>query len=367
MSTIVIVGTYKGVLILRSNPKTGEWDAGEFLFKGWSVTCSARDSGGRYYLGVTHEVYGATIIVSDDLENWRQIEQGPAYDGKSKGNADHMLIARQASDIRQVDQIWKLLCVGERIYAGVSEAGLFYSDDRGETWHGVNGLNAYQGRENWDAGFGGLCVHSLLFDANNAARMWCGISAAGVFRTDDGGDTWQKKNDGVFSPSPGFCVHSLAHDPANADLIYRQDHNGMYLSRNGGDNWSYIQAGLPMGSAQDQPCVFGFICEMDQKSNSVFVLPLEGDSYRFPHDGKLKVFRTRDEGQTWQALSEGLPQQHAFVNILRGAMSVDQQQPCGVYFGTTSGTVYASSNCGDSWNSLVRELPRIQSVEAYPV
>jgi len=134
MRTIVIVGTYKGVLILRSKAKAGEWDIGNFRFKGGSVTCSARDAGGRYYLGVTHEVYGATIILSDDLENWRQIDQGPTYDGKSKGNADHMLVARQESNVRQVDQIWKLLCVGERIYAGVSEAGLFFSDGGGDTW-----------------------------------------------------------------------------------------------------------------------------------------------------------------------------------------------------------------------------------------
>ena len=175
------------------------------------------------------------------------------------------------------------------------------------------------------------------------------------------------KNDGVYSPSPGYCVHSLAHDPANADLIYRQDHNGMYITRDGGDNWSKIEKGLPMGTAQDQACVFGFNCEMDQNSNSVFVLPLEGDSYRFPHDGKLQVFRTRDEGSTWQALNVGLPQNNAYANVLRGAMSVDNQAPCGVYFGTTSGTLYGSSDCGDNWQILARELPRIQSVEAYRV
>ncbi len=263
-----------------------------------------------------------------------------------------------------MDQIWKLHAVGDLLYAGVSEAGLFRSEDRGASWQPVRGLNEHPTRGSWNPGFGGLCAHTVLVDAQRPERIWVGISAAGVFRSDDGGTSWAPRNDGV-SEAEGFCVHSLAHDPARADVIYRQDHRGVYRTHDGGDTWQVAETGLPLATlSDDHRCAFGFPIRIDPASRSVYVVPLEGDNFRHPHGGRLRVYRSRDDAEHWEPLSDGLPEA-TFTNVLRGAMAVDRCDPVGIYFGTTSGTVYASRDRGESWSPMPCTLPKILCVEAF--
>ena len=256
VGVVVIVGTAKGAALLRSDDKRGSWEIDALEFKGWIVTAATRDSGGRYYVGVTSDVYGTAILASDDGSSWQQLESAPRYEPTDAGNEGHNRIIGAMDPMghfmgsnRHVDQIWRLHAVGDVVYAGVSEAGLFRSDDRGKAWEPVRGLNEHPTRPSWGAGFGGLCAHSILVDERNPERLWVGISAAGVFRSDDGGETWAEKNDSVVE-SEGFCVHSLAHDPLAADLIYRQDHRGMYRSRDAGDSWQRIADWRALGRVE---------------------------------------------------------------------------------------------------------------------
>jgi photosystem II stability/assembly factor-like uncharacterized protein len=376
MSVVVIVGTSKGGAILRSSPARNSWEFEGLSLPGWLVTAATRDSGGRYYLAVSSDVFGAAIMVSDDLQSWRQIENGPKYEASDVGNEEHNRIIRSSDFLgryqgtnRHLDQIWKLHAAGDVVYAGVSEAGLFRSQDRGESWEPVLGFNDHPTRSTWMPGFGGLCLHTILTDRRDPDRIWCGVSSSGAFRSEDGGKSWTGANAGVSEgPDGGFCVHSMANDPNDADVIYRQDHRGVYRSRDSGDSWEVIENGLPVGPLSDShECSFGFPIAVDPGSDSAYVIPLEGDSYRFPREGKLRVYRTRDHGDHWEPLSKGLPEGHTYTSILRGAMATDGMDPCGVYFGTSAGTVYATRDGGDTWTQLPCTLPRILSVEAFEV
>ena len=380
MGIVLLVGTRKGAVVLRSTGDRQSWQTGPLTLRGWKVTAFTRDGGGRYYAAVAHDVYGSAVLVNDELgaeghdgvEGWRQLDNAPRYEKGELGNASHLRIVgsedpmgQYADGGRYVDQIWKLHATRDAIYAGVSEAGLFRSDDRGKSWNPVRGLNDHESRPSWGAGFGGLCLHSVLVDEQNPDRLWVGISSVGVFRSDDGGQSFHKKDEGVKHTPEGWCVHSLAHDPNNADVIYRQDHRGMYRSSDAGDSWQVIESGMPISRlSDDEQCVFGFATVVDPTSNSVYALPLESDGFRFPHGGKLCVYRSQDGGDSWQGLSHGLPS-GCYANVLRGSMSLDAQDPCGVYFGTTSGSVYASADRGDCWDRLTADLPKILCVEAF--
>jgi photosystem II stability/assembly factor-like uncharacterized protein len=366
---VLIVGTKKGVTVLRSSANRSSWES-HFLLRGWPVTASTRDEQGRYYVAVASDNYGPAIFASDDLAEWKQLETAPRYRPEDKGNAEHNRIAaatdftgRYQNGGRFVDQIWTLHAAYGALYAGVSEAGLFASHDRGASWQPVSGFNDHPSRDNWVPGFGGLGAHTILSDAKNTNRMWVGVSAAGLFRTDDGGKTWHGKNDGVPGDT-GQCVHHVAHDPQNASVLFRQEHRGVYRSDDGGDTWHVIEDGLPVSELGDgHRCSFGFPIVMDRRTGSAFVVPLDGDNYRFPRDGQLAVYRATD-GTRWHALTKGLPH-NCFSAVLRGAMAADQLSPGGIYFGTTSGTVYGSVDTGDSWSELLTGLPRIMSIEAY--
>lgn len=348
MSVTAIVGTDKGAFLLRAGADRRDWTLDGPHFKGWKVTASMRVDG-RYVLATASFVYGMALHVSDDLRTWRQIEHGPAWPKDSN---------------RKLNQVWTLARAGGRLYAGVDEAGLFSSDDGGETWRPVDGLNEHQTRHAWYPGNGGLCAHAILVDPRNPDRVWVGISAVGVFRSDDGGRTFHPKNHGLPTVMEdrehkdiGYCVHGLAADPDDADVIYRREHVGVFRSRDGGETWDRIENGL--GSW------FGFPIAVDRRSRAVYVVPLESDEYRMPAEGNFRVYRSRDSGKNSEGLGEGLPSVPTFTSVLRGALAVDGQDPCGVYIGTTGGQAFASADRGDTWRPLPCTLPRILHVAAY--
>ena len=371
MPVSLVVGTPKGAAVLNS--KDGRsWDE-DFVLRGWPCTASARDDQGRVYVAVNSPNYGVAIFVSDDLAEWKQLASAPRYRPEDRGNAEHHRIVSQMDFTgmlkgggRFVDQIWTLHFAHGALYAGVSEAGLFVSRDRGESWQPIDGFNNHPTRDSWTPGFGGLGAHTILSDAKNPNRMWVGVSAAGLFRSDDGGKTWNPKNKGVnpavdsAPASTGQCIHHAAHDPADANIIFRQEHRGVHRSDDGGDTWQVIEDGLPVAELSDgHRCSFGFPMVMDRRSKSVFVVPLDGDNFRFPRGGQLAVYRS-DDGQHWRARTKGLPE-NCYAGVLRGAMAADQNG--GIYFGTTSGSIYGSHDLGESWRELASGLPRVMSVE----
>ncbi len=348
MGVRVLVGTGKGGFWVTSDDRRA-WRVSAPFFKGWKVTAGLRLQDGRFLAAVASDVYGPALQITEDCERWEQLPAGPAYpDG----------------DDRRLRQIWTLAEDRGVIHAGVQDAGLFTSHDGGASWQGVAGLNDHETRAGWMPGAGGLCCHALLFDRANPARMWCGISSVGVFRTDDGGATWNPRNQGIPVAIEderwkgiGSCVHALAQDPADPNRIFRQDHLGMFRSSDGAESWERNENGLETS--------FGFPIVIDRASEFLFAVPLEGDQYRVPKGGALRVFRSTDGGDSWQSASSGLPQSNAWGTVLRGAMAVDNLAPGGVYFGTTSGTLHASADLGESWSSLPVILPRILHVSAW--
>lgn len=349
MRVVAVIGTEKGGFVFTSDADRREWRMKGPIFKGWKVTATSRSPTGRYFLATASQVYGAALHAGTDLENWRQIEKGPRY---PEGGEE------------KLNQIWTVYCDSNRHYAGVDTAGLFWSEDDGETWHPVTALNEHPTRKSWFPGAGGLCAHSVLVDPKHPERIWCGISAVGVWRSEDGGQSWQPKNQGIrcviedkeFSEI-GYCVHGLAQSADDADTIWRQDHTGMYRTRNGGDSWEKIEKGLPSW--------FGFPVVGAPRAKSLFSFPMESDEYRLPVDGRFRVYRSLDEGDSWKPLARGLPQEPCYAGVLRGAMAVDPLEPTGVYLGSTAGDVFVSADGGESWQQLPATLPRILSVAAY--
>jgi hypothetical protein len=348
MGVVVIVGTEKGAFLCRAGLDRNRWDVEGPLFKGWKVTASARSASGRFLLATTSQVYGPALHVSTDLKNWRQIDKAPAY--------------AEGGD-RKLNQIWTIRCDNGRHYAGVDEAGLFVSDDDGESWRPVSGLNDHPSRKAWFPGAGGLCAHAVLIHPKRPDQIWCGISAVGALRSDDGGHSWIPKNEGIKIlaedkdfPGIGCCVHGLVQDPDNPDVLYRQDHTGMFRTRNGGESWERNEKGLPSW--------FGFPIAIDGRSGALFAFPMQSDEYRMPVDGAFRVYRSRNRGDSWEPLGKGLPDSY-YGSVLRGALGLDPLDPVGVYIGSTSGDVFASPDGGDSWQMMPCRLPRVLSVAAY--
>jgi photosystem II stability/assembly factor-like uncharacterized protein len=264
-------------------------------------------------------------------------------------------------------RVWHLepsLTELDTVYAGVEDAAMFRSDDGGRSWQELSGLRLHTSGPSWQPGAGGMCLHTIIQDPGNPNRIFIAISAAGAFRTDDAGETWQPINRGLrseFMPNPeaevGHCVHNLAMHPSRPGVLFMQKHWDVMRSDNAGELWHEISGNLPTD--------FGFpIAVHAHEPETVYVVPIKSDSEHFPPDGKLRVYRSRTGGNEWEALTDGLPQRDCYVNVLRDAMSVDTLDPCGIYFGTTGGQVYGSADGGDTWTAIVRDLPAVLSVEA---
>jgi photosystem II stability/assembly factor-like uncharacterized protein len=250
----------------------------------------------------------------------------------------------------------------DTVFAGVEDAALFRSRDGGRTWHELSGLRRHSSGPRWQPGAGGMCLHTIILDPDSG-RIVVAISAAGAFRSDDGGETWRPVNRGLKSqgiPEPdaevGHCVHRIAMHPSRPEVLFMQKHWDVMRSDDAGESWREVSGNLPSD--------FGFpIGVHAHEPETIYVVPIKSDSEHFPPEGKLRVYRSRTGGEEWQALTEGLPQRDCYVNVLRDAMAVDTLDPCGIYFGTTGGQVYGSADGGDSWNPIVRDLPAVLSVE----
>nr|WP_294524111.1 exo-alpha-sialidase [uncultured Rhodopila sp.] len=347
----VLLGTKKGAFTLESDASRRDWSLRGPFCETWPMNHVIAEPGtGTIYAGGGNEWFGPAIWKSTDLgETWSHSSNGLAY--------------KEGED--PISSVWSL-AAGGRLYAGVQPAGLFASDDGGQSWTHVAGLRDHPTRPKWNPGGAGLILHSIVPDPRDDQRIWIGISAAGVFYTADGGMTWEPRNTGTRCdylpedqryPEFGQCVHCIVAAPEQSGRLYQQNHCGMYRSEDGGQHWESIEAGLPSS--------FGFPAVAHPRDPStLFLLPLNGDiAGRYVPDGKAAVWRTRDSGAHWAALREGLPQQNAFFGVLRQAMAADRLEPAGIYAGTNTGTLFASANEGEQWTSIAHHLPPILSVE----
>ena len=361
----VLVGTRKGAFVLTSDARRECWDISGPHLAGWEIyhLKGSPINPDRLYASQSSGWFGQVIQRSNDGGNtWEPVGNKFAYEGTA--------ITHQWFDGSQrpweFKRVWKLepsLTEPETVYAGVEDAALFHSKDGGQSWEELQGLRSVKG-EAWMPGAGGMCLHTIIQDPANPKRMFTAISAAGAFRTDDGGQTWRAVNRGLISnaelPDPnvevGHCVHSITMHPSHPNVLFMQKHWDIMRTDNAGDSWHEVSGNLPSD--------FGFtIAVHSHEPETIYVVPIKSDSEHYPPEGKLRVYRSRTGGNEWEALTKGLPQSNCYVNILRSAMAVDQIDPCGIYFGTTGGQVYASANSGDSWMTIVHDLPPVLSVE----
>ncbi|MDB5400683.1 MAG: hypothetical protein QOD93_3947 [Acetobacteraceae bacterium] len=352
----ILLGTKKGAFTLESDEARRSWALRGPFCETWPMNHVIADPAtATIYAGGGNEWFGPAVWKSADLgQTWTHSSDGLAY---------------QAGE-QAIKSVWSLGCRDGRVYAGVEPAGLFGSDDQGQSWTHVAGLRAHPTTPKWQPGGAGLILHSIVTHPRDPDQIWVGISAAGVFHTADGGQTWAPRNTGTRCdylpeaeryPEFGQCVHCLVMAPNQPDLLYQQNHCGMYRSQDGGQNWQSIEAGLPSS--------FGFPAVPHPRDPStLFLVPLNGDiAGRYVPDGKAAVWRTRDGGARWQAMRDGLPQENAFFGVLRQAMAADRLDPAGVYAGTNTGTLFASADEGERWTTIAQHLPPILSVETLVV
>jgi len=362
----VLVGTRKGAFIIMGDGKRDRWDVQGPLFPGWEVyhlKGSPADPN-RIYASQSTGWFGQLIQRSNDGgANWTPVGNEFAYEGVA-GTHQWYDGTAHPWEFKRVWHLEPALDDPDTVYAGVEDAALFRSTDGGTSWHELAGLRQHGSGAQWQPGAGGMCLHTIVLDPSRPQRMFIAISAAGVFRTDDGGATWHAMNRGLRSegalPDPeadvGHCVHRIALHPSRPDVLYMQKHWDVMRSDDGGGAWSEVSGNLPSD--------FGFPIEVHaHEPETIYVVPIKSDSEHYPPEGKLRVYRSRTGGNHWEALTDGLPQENCFVNVLRDAMAVDRLEPCGIYFGTTGGQVYASADEGDHWTPIVRDLPAVLSVE----
>jgi photosystem II stability/assembly factor-like uncharacterized protein len=383
----VLVGTRKGAFILTSDGKRDKWDVSGPHFAGWEMyhlKGSPADPN-RIYASQTSGWFGQVIQRSDDGgKTWHQpgtppgepVAPGPPKSESNKfaynasPETGKPLTTHQWYDGTQhpweFKRVWHLepsLSDPDTVYAGVEDAALFRSTDGGKSWEELPGLRGHGTGPKWQPGAGGLCLHTIVLDPSNPQRIWIAISAAGAFRTDDGGKTWRPINRGLKSqyiPDPnaevGHCVHHVAMNPSRPGVLFMQKHWDVMRSDDAGDSWHEVSGNLPTD--------FGFVIDVHaHEPETIYVVPIKSDSEHYVHEGKLRVYRSRTGGNEWEALTKGLPQSNCYVNVLRDAMAVDRLDKCGIYFGTSGGQVYASADAGDTWAPIVRDLPAVLSVE----
>jgi len=385
----VLVGTRKGAFILTSDGKREKWDVSGPHFTGWEIyhfKGSPADPN-RLYASQTSGWFGQVIQRSDDGgKTWHQPGTPPgeattAPEGQPKGESNKFVYDTSAESGKpltthqwydgtqhpwEFKRVWHLepaLKDPNTVYAGVEDAAIFRSTDGAVSWNELSGLRGHGTGPNWQPGAGGMCLHTIILDPSNPQRIWIAISAAGAFRTDDGGKSWKPINRGLKSqyiPDPnaevGHCVHHIAMNPGRPGVLFMQKHWDVMRSDDAGDSWREVSGNLPTD--------FGFVIDVHaHEPETIYVVPIKSDGEHFVHDGKLRVYRSRSGGNEWEALTKGLPQSNCYVNVLRDAMAVDSLDKCGVYFGTTGGQVYVSPDAGDSWAPIVRDLPAVLSVE----
>jgi photosystem II stability/assembly factor-like uncharacterized protein len=361
----VLVGTRKGAFILTSDATRKRWDVSSPHFAGWEIyhVKGSPVDPNRLYASQSSGWFGQMMQRSDDGgKTWETVGNEFKYDGEP-GTHKWYDGSQHPWEFKRVWHLEPSLTDADTAYAGVEDAALFRSTDGGKTWQEVAGLRGHGTGPSWQPGAGGLAVHTIIADPSNPQRMFVAISAAGAFRTDDGGKTWRPINRGLHSqyiPDPtaevGHCVHRIALNRARPNVLFMQKHWDVLRSDDAGESWQEVSGNLPTD--------FGFAINVHaHEPDTVYVVPIKSDSEHFPLEGKLRVFRSRTGGNEWEPLTKGLPQSDCYVNVLRGAMAVDSLDSCGVYFGTTGGQVYASADSGDTWAPIVRDLPAVLSVE----
>ncbi len=385
----ILAGTRKGAFVINGNGQRDKWTIEGPYFGGWEIYHMAGSpvNPNRIYASQTSEWFGQIIQRSDDGgKTWMQPgtpagEPTTTEDGMPKAESNKFiydtsnetgapLTTHQWYDGSahpwEFKRVWHLepsLSDPETVYAGVEDAALFKSTDGGRNWKEISGLRGHGTGMQWTPGAGGMCLHSILLDKNDPERIYVAISAAGAFRTDDGGNTWKPITKGLHSlyiPDPtaeiGHCVHRIAMHPSNPDVLFMQKHWDVMRSDDRGDNWYEVSGNLPSD--------FGFpIAVHAHEPNTIYVVPIKSDSEHYPPEGKLCVYRSRNGGNEWEALSKGLPQENCYVNVLRDAMAIDRLDECGIYFGTTGGQIYCSPDSGDNWITVAAHLPPVLSVE----
>ncbi len=385
----LLVGTRKGAFVLTSDGKRQNWDVSGPHFAGWEIyhLKGSPANPNRLYASQTSGWFGQIIQRSDDGgKTWIQPgtppgEKNVQQAGPPKGESNKFVYDTSAETGKpltthmwydgtqhpwEFKRVWHLepsLTDPDTIYAGVEDAGLFRSTDGGQNWQELSGLRGHESGAGWQPGAGGMCLHTIILDPSDPKRIYIAISAAGAFRTDDGGKTWRPINKGLYSqyiPNPtaevGHCVHHVAMNPSRPGVLFMQKHWDVMRSDNAGDSWKEVSGNLPTD--------FGFVIDVHAHDpETIYVVPIKSDGEHFPLDGKLRVYRSKSGGNEWEALTKGLPQKDCYVNVLRDAMAVDSLDKCGVYFGTTGGQVYGSADAGNSWNPIVEHLPAVLSVE----
>jgi hypothetical protein len=382
----VLVGTRKGGFILTSDGKRQKWDVQGPLFTGWEIyhmKGSPADPN-RIYASQSSSWFGQMIQRSSDGGKTWETPGGeaPPKPGEFPTGANNKFIYDTSAETGkpmtthqwydgtphpwEFKRVWHLEpshTDPNKVYAGVEDAAMFLTTDGAKSWHELAGLRGHGTGMKWQPGAGGLGLHTILIDPKNPNRIYIAISSAGCFRTDDGGKTWKPINRGLRSqyiPDPnaeiGHCVHRIALHKSKPDTLFMQKHWDVMRTDDAGENWREVSGNLPTD--------FGFVIDVHaHEPETIYVIPIKSDGEHFVPEGKLRVYRSKTGGNEWEPLTKGLPQSNCYVDILRDAMAVDSLDQCGVYFGTTGGQVYCSSDAGDSWMPIVHDLPAVLSVE----
>lgn len=362
----LLIGTRKGAFVLAADGTRDSWEINGPFFGGWEVyhLKGSPVDPNRIYAPQSTSWFGQLIQRSDDGgRSFEPVGNEFCYEGVT-GTHQWYDGTPHPWEFARVWHLEPSLGDPETVYAGVEDAAMFKSTDGGQTWAELPGLRGHGSGPSWQPGAGGMCLHTILLDPSDEARMFVAISAAGVFRSDDSGATWRPANRGLRSgqipdeeAEVGHCVHHIAQHRSRPDVLYMQKHWDVMRSDDAGETWKEVSGNLPTD--------FGFPIEVHaHNAETVYVVPITSDSQHFPPEGKLRVYRSKSGGGDWEPLTQGLPQENCYVNVLRDAMSVDSLDDCGVYFGTTGGQVCASADSGDTWRTVVRDLPAVLSVEA---